>query len=166
MLFAYPRVPRCTLLRQQPSNHTALTARAGNSIHAAQSLKAVKGLHQIAVIESTESSNQLEDVVVPSRLKFLVILHATPKSRSGQNITSCHDSRALIYESTAHMPFNESSAAIARPARPLQLCHVSFINLEHISEGIKNNMMPHTGSTTSGRVAASDKTKILRWTLK
>lgn len=78
--------------------------------YAAQSPKAVKGLHQIAVVEPTESSNQLENIVVAlSRLKSLIIRNATPKSRSEQEIAGCHDALALVfvYEFTAHRPFNE-----------------------------------------------------------
>ncbi len=56
-------------------------------LYAAQSPEALKGLCQIAVVESTESSNRLEGVVVaPSRLKSLVVRNATPKSRSEQEI--------------------------------------------------------------------------------
>ncbi len=77
-------------------------------LYAAQSPEALKGLRQIAVVESTESSNRLEGVVVaPSRLKSLVIRNATPKSRSEQEIASYRDVLALIHESAAHMPFNE-----------------------------------------------------------
>jgi Fic family protein len=77
-------------------------------LYAAQSPEALKGLCQIAVLESTESSNRLEGVVVaPSRLKSLVIRNATPKSRSEQEIAGYRDALALIHESAAHMPFSE-----------------------------------------------------------
>ena len=77
-------------------------------LYAAQSPEALKGLRQIAVVESTESSNRLEGVVVaPSRLKSLVIRNATPKSRSEQEIAGYRDALALIHESAAHMPFSE-----------------------------------------------------------
>jgi len=77
-------------------------------LYAAQSPEALKGLCQIAVVESTESSNRLEGVVVaPSRLKSLVIRNATPKSRSEQEIAGYRDALALIHESAAHMPFSE-----------------------------------------------------------
>ncbi len=77
-------------------------------LYAAQSPEALKGLRQIAVVESTESSNRLEGVVVaPSRLKSLVIRNAAPKSRSEQEIAGYRDALALIHESAAHMTFNE-----------------------------------------------------------
>ena len=77
-------------------------------LYAAQSPEILKGLRQTAVVESTESSNRLEGVVVaPSRLKSLVIRNATPKSRSEQEIAGYRDALALIHESAAHMPFSE-----------------------------------------------------------
>lgn len=60
--------------------------------YAARSPEALKGLRQIAVVESTESSNRLEGVVVaPSRLKSLAIRNVTPKSRSEQEIAGYRD---------------------------------------------------------------------------
>lgn len=79
-------------------------------LYAAQSPEALKGLRQAAAVESTKSSNRLEGVVVaPSRLKSLVIRNATPKNRSEQEIAGYRDALALIHESAAHMPFNESA---------------------------------------------------------
>jgi len=66
-------------------------------LYAAQSPEVLKGLRQIAVVESTESSNRLEGVVVaPSRLKSLVIRNATPKSRSEQEIAGYRAIRSMI----------------------------------------------------------------------
>lgn len=77
-------------------------------LYAAQSPEVLKGLRQAAAVESTESSNRLEGVVVaPSRLKSLVIRNATPKGRSEQEIAGYRDALALIQESATHMPFNE-----------------------------------------------------------
>lgn len=77
-------------------------------LYAMQSPEALQSLRQIAVIESTESSNRLEGVVVaPSRLKSLVIRNAAPKSRSEQEIAGYRDALALIHESAAHMSFDE-----------------------------------------------------------
>ena len=45
------------------------------------------GLRQVAVVESTESSNRLEGgVVAAHRLKSLVLKNATPQSRSEQEV--------------------------------------------------------------------------------
>lgn len=77
-------------------------------LYVAQSPEALDGLRQIAVVESTESSNRLEGVVVaPSRLKSLVIRNSAPKSRSEQEIAGYRDALALIHESAAHMRFSE-----------------------------------------------------------
>jgi Fic family protein len=77
-------------------------------LYVSQSPEALKGLRQIAVVESTESSNRLEGVVVsPSRLKSLVIRNAAPKNRSEQEIAGYRDALALIHESAVHMSFNE-----------------------------------------------------------
>lgn len=73
-----------------------------------QSPEILNDLRQIAVIESTESSNRLEGVVVaPSRLKSLVIRNAQPKSRSEQEVAGYRDALALIHEAAVHMPFTE-----------------------------------------------------------
>jgi Fic family protein len=77
-------------------------------LYATQSPEILKGLRQIAVVESTESSNRLEGVVVaPTRMKSLVIRNATPRNRSEQEIAGYRDALALIHESAVHMPFNE-----------------------------------------------------------
>ncbi len=77
-------------------------------LYAAQSPEALNHLQQIAVIESTESSNRLEGVVVaPARLKLLMIRNAAPKSRSEQEVAGYRDALALIHESAANMPFSE-----------------------------------------------------------
>ncbi|WP_353151650.1 Fic family protein [Chryseobacterium sp.] len=77
-------------------------------LYTTQSPEALKGLRQIAVLESTESSNRLEGVVVaPSRLKSLVIRNVAPKSRSEQEIAGYRDALALIHESAENMAFNE-----------------------------------------------------------
>lgn len=74
-----------------------------------QSPEVLSGLRQIAVIESTESSNRLEGVVVPKdRLKSLVIKNATPKSRSEQEVAGYRDALALIHESAEHMRLTEN----------------------------------------------------------
>ncbi|GFE78327.1 cell division protein Fic [Steroidobacter agaridevorans] len=74
-----------------------------------QSPEIQSDLRQIAVIESTESSNRLEGVVVvPSRLRSLVIRNAQPKTRSEQELAGYRDALALIHEAAIHMPFSEA----------------------------------------------------------
>lgn len=82
--------------------------RGKQQLYFAQSPEVLSDLRQLAVIESTESSNRLEGVIVPkNRLKSLVIKNATPKSRSEQEVAGYRDALALIHESAEHMPFSE-----------------------------------------------------------
>ncbi|GAA5171115.1 MULTISPECIES: Fic family protein [Halomonadaceae] len=72
-----------------------------------QSPEVLRDLKQVAVIESAESSNRLEGVVVkPSRLKPLIVRNATPKSRSEQELAGYRDALALIHESASDMPLS------------------------------------------------------------
>lgn len=85
--------------------------RGKQRLYVAQSPEVLKDLRQVAVIESTESSNRLEGVVVaPNRLKSLVLKNATPQSRSEQEIAGYRDALALIHESAEQMPFSEGTA--------------------------------------------------------
>lgn len=78
-------------------------------LYVAQAPEILSGLRQVAVVESTESSNRLEGVVVaPSRLKSLVLKNAAPRNRSEQEVAGYRDALALIHESAAHMPFSQS----------------------------------------------------------
>ena len=80
--------------------------RGKQQLFVAQSPKVLSDLRQIAVIESTESSNRLEGVVVAAhRLKPLVLKNATPQSRSEQEVAGYRDALGLVHESGAHMPF-------------------------------------------------------------
>lgn len=63
----------------------------------AQSPEVLRDLRQVAVVESTESSNRLEGVVVAAhRLKSLVLKNATPQSRSEQEVAWYRDALGLI----------------------------------------------------------------------
>lgn len=82
--------------------------RGKQQLFVTQSPEILSDLKQLAVIESTESSNRLEGVVVaPGRLKSLVIKNAEPKSRSEQEIAGYRDALALIHEAAQGMPFSE-----------------------------------------------------------
>jgi hypothetical protein len=94
------------------ANHAA-TLRAIGEYRGKQELfyrqapEVLKGLRQIAIIESSESSNRLEGVIVPpSRLKSLVIKHTKPRDRSEQEVAGYRDALGLIHESARNMPFN------------------------------------------------------------
>jgi hypothetical protein len=56
----------------------------------------LKGLREIAAIESNESSNRLEGVIVPSkRLKALITENTMPRDRSEQEVAGYRDALAL-----------------------------------------------------------------------
>lgn len=76
----------------------------------AQSPEVLSELRQLAVVESTKSSNRLEGVTVAaSRPKSLLLKNATPKSRSEQEVAGYRDAFALIHESAEQMPFSKGT---------------------------------------------------------
>jgi Fic family protein len=80
-------------------------------LYVAQSPEVLSDLRQVAVVESTESSNRLEGVVVAKgRMKSLVLKNAKPQSRSEQEVAGYRDALNLIHESGEAMPFSESVA--------------------------------------------------------
>lgn len=84
--------------------------RGKQQLYMAQSPEVLQGLGQVAVVESTESSNRLEGVVVAAnRLKSLVLKNATPMSRSEQEVAGYRDTLALIHENAEHMPFTQGT---------------------------------------------------------
>ena len=84
--------------------------RGKQQLFVAQSPEVLSDLLQVAVVESTESSNRLEGVVVPAhRLKSLVLKNATPQSRSEQEVAGYRDALGLIHESGAQIPFSENT---------------------------------------------------------
>ena len=75
-----------------------------------QSPEVLSDLREVAVVESTESSNRLEGVVVAAhRLKSLVLKNAMPRSRSEQEVAGYRDALSLIHESGEQMPFSEGT---------------------------------------------------------
>lgn len=96
---------------QQLASLRALGEYGGKQrLYVAQSPEVLGDLRQIAAIESTESSNRLEGVVVPAnRLKSLMLKNATPKSRSEQEVAGYRDALGLIHESAEQMPFSEGT---------------------------------------------------------
>lgn len=84
--------------------------RGKQQLFAAQSPEVLNDLRQVAVVESTESSNRLEGVVVAAhRLKSLVLKNASPQSRSEQEVAGYRDALNLIHESGEQMPFSEGT---------------------------------------------------------
>jgi Fic family protein len=84
--------------------------RGKQKLYVAQSPEVLSDLRQVAVVESTESSNRLEGVVVAARrLKSLVLKNATPQSRSEQEVAGYRDALGMIHESGEQMPFSEGT---------------------------------------------------------
>ncbi len=84
--------------------------RGKQRLYVAQSPEVLSDLRQVADVESTESSNRLEGVVVAAhRLKSLVLKNAAPQSRSEQELAGYRDALGLIHESGEQMPFSEST---------------------------------------------------------
>ncbi len=72
-----------------------------------QSPEILKGLQQVAIIESSESSNRLEGITAPhARIKDLIVHNTSPKDRSEQEIAGYRDALNLIHQSNKHMPFS------------------------------------------------------------
>lgn len=81
--------------------------RGKQQLYVTQSPEVLSDLRQVAVVESTESSNRLEGVVVPAhRLKSLVLKNAEPKDRSEQEVAGYRNAVGLIHESGVQMPFS------------------------------------------------------------
>ncbi|WP_068469570.1 Fic family protein [Candidatus Protochlamydia phocaeensis] len=72
-----------------------------------QAPEILKNLQQVAVIESSESSNRLEGITAPhSRIADLVIKNSSPIDRSEQEIAGYRDALNLIHQSGVHMRFS------------------------------------------------------------
>jgi Fic family protein len=72
-----------------------------------QSPEILRGLSQVAIIESSESSNRLEGITAPyDRIAELVMTETTPKDRSEQEIAGYRDALNLIHQSASFMPFS------------------------------------------------------------
>jgi Fic family protein len=71
-----------------------------------QTPEILRSLQQLAVIESSESSNRLEGITAPrGRLEAIVLKDATPGNRSEQEIAGYRDALSLIHGSAEHMSF-------------------------------------------------------------
>jgi Fic family protein len=69
-----------------------------------QTPEILDSLKQVAIIESSESSNRLEGITAPrKRVEAIVKEISTPENRSEQEIAGYRDALALIHESAAHM---------------------------------------------------------------
>jgi len=81
-------------------------ARGRQDLFVAQIPEQLEVLRQAAVVESSESSNRIEGVVVaPGRVEAIVLKAAAPRDRSEQEIAGYRDALQLIHESHEHMAF-------------------------------------------------------------
>lgn len=72
-----------------------------------QSPEILKGLQQVSIIESNESSNRLEGITAPHhRITDLILKNTAPSDRSEQEIAGYRDALNLIHQSAKHMPFS------------------------------------------------------------
>ena len=71
-----------------------------------QSLRVPEALRQATLIQSTESSNQTEEVTLPvKRIRSLVVRNTAPENRSEQEIAGYRDVLSTIHASAADIPF-------------------------------------------------------------
>ena len=64
-------------------------------------------LRDVAVIESSESSNRIEGITAaPGRVRDLVLRDATPRDRPEQEIAGYREALNLIHEQHEHVPFS------------------------------------------------------------
>ena len=71
-----------------------------------QSPQVLETLRQVAMIQSTESSNRIEGVTAPPhRIRSLVQLKSTPRNRSEQEIAGYRDVLSTIHASASDIPF-------------------------------------------------------------
>lgn len=100
-------------LEKQPIPHSLLRTirllgeyRGKEGLFMQQTPQVLQSLRQIAIIQSTESSNRIEGIEAPpERIKKLVEHKTTPKNRSEQEIAGYRDALATIHTNHAGMPF-------------------------------------------------------------
>lgn len=70
-----------------------------------QAPEALESLRQVAMIESSESSNRLEGITAPHARIEALMKGTQPQNRSEQEIAGYRDALSLIHESCNHMDF-------------------------------------------------------------
>ena len=76
-------------------------------LFAKQTPEILNSLQQVAIVESSESSNRLEGITASrQRLEAIILKDSTPGNRSEQEIAGYRDALALIHESAEHMEFS------------------------------------------------------------
>lgn len=78
--------------------------RGKQALFTQQTPEILESLRQVAIVESSESSNRLEGITAPrERVEALVLKASMPGTRSEQEIAGYRDALALIHESAQHM---------------------------------------------------------------
>lgn len=101
-------------LQKQTIPHSLLrTMRLLGEYHGKEALfmlqtpQVLEQLRQVAIIQSTESSNRIEGIEAPAeRIKKLVAHKTTPQNRSEQEIAGYREALATIHANHSNMPFN------------------------------------------------------------
>jgi Fic family protein len=100
-------------LEKQPISHSFLRTirllgeyRGKEALFKEQTPQILESLRQVAIIQSTESSNRIEGIEAPAeRIRRLVEHKTTPRNRSEQEIAGYRDALATIHANHANMPF-------------------------------------------------------------
>ncbi|MBK9548274.1 MAG: Fic family protein [Gemmatimonadetes bacterium] len=98
-------------IRLNPTDASAFavlgTFRGRQELFRRQTPEVLEGLRNVALVESSESSNRIEGVVAPhDRVEAMVLRNSTPANRSEQEIAGYRDALALIHESGREMTFS------------------------------------------------------------
>lgn len=104
-------------LKRLPISHGVLRtvrllgeARGKEELFRAQFPQALETLRQVAIIQSTESSNRIEGVTAPMRrIEALIAQKTRPKNRSEQEIAGYRDALKTIHANHASMTFTPAS---------------------------------------------------------
>lgn len=93
-----------------PATVTSLTtiaeARGRAELYRQQNPSGLETLRQVALIQSTEASNAIENIHAPlARIEALVAETTTPRNRSEQEIAGYRDVLATIHANGANIPF-------------------------------------------------------------
>ena len=103
-----PTLNALSFSTEQVASLTALgEARGKQELFTRQRPETLESMRQVAVIESSESSNRIEGITIPrERVEALVLRPTEPRDRSEQEVAGYRDALALIHESHAHMPLS------------------------------------------------------------
>ncbi len=103
---------RNAFLEKQPTPHLLLKTirilgeyRGKEALFMQQTPQVLETLRQVAIIQSTESSNRIEGIeATPERIKKLVEHKTTPQNRSEQEIAGYRDVLTTIHANHANIP--------------------------------------------------------------